>query len=68
MFNILNGGVHANWQGTDLQEFMIAPVGAPSFAEALRWGAEVYHALKKRIEGRRPLHAAWATRAVLRRH
>ena len=46
MFNILNGGVHANWQGTDLQEFMIAPVGAPSFAEALRWGAEVYHALK----------------------
>jgi len=47
MFNILNGGVHANWQGTDLQEFMIAPVGAPDFAEALRWGAEVYHALKK---------------------
>jgi enolase 1/2/3 len=47
MFNILNGGVHANWQGTDLQEFMIAPAGAPSFAEALRWGAEVYHALKK---------------------
>jgi enolase len=38
MFNILNGGLHANWQGTDLQEFMIAPVGAPSFAEALRWG------------------------------
>jgi enolase len=47
MFNILNGGVHANWQGTDLQEFMIAPAGAPSFAEALRWGAEIYHALKK---------------------
>jgi enolase 1/2/3 len=47
MFNILNGGVHANWQGTDLQEFMIAPVGAPNFAEALRWGTEVYHALKK---------------------
>ena len=47
MFNILNGGVHANWQGTDLQEFMIAPLGAPNFAEALRWGAEVYHALKK---------------------
>lgn len=47
MFNILNGGVHANWQGTDLQEFMIAPVGAPSFAEALRWGSEVYHTLKK---------------------
>ena len=47
MFNILNGGVHANWQGTDLQEFMIAPVGAPSFAEALRWGAEIYQQLKK---------------------
>jgi enolase len=46
MFNILNGGVHANWQGTDLQEFMIAPVGAPTFKEALRWGSEVYHALK----------------------
>ncbi|MEA4909267.1 MAG: phosphopyruvate hydratase [Chloroflexi bacterium] len=46
MFNILNGGVHANWQGTDFQEFMVAPVGAPSFREALRWGSEVYHALK----------------------
>ena len=46
MFNILNGGVHANWQGTDLQEFMIAPVGAPSFREALRWGSEIYQALK----------------------
>ncbi len=46
MFNILNGGVHANWQGTDLQEFMICPVGAPSFREALRWGSETYHALK----------------------
>ena len=47
MFNILNGGVHANWQGPDLQEFMIAPVGASGFSEALRWGSEVYHALKK---------------------
>ncbi|MDW7760099.1 MAG: phosphopyruvate hydratase [Acidobacteriota bacterium] len=46
MFNILNGGVHAYWQSTDLQEFMIAPVGAPSFSEALRWGAETYHALR----------------------
>jgi enolase len=46
MFNILNGGVHANWQGTDLQEFMIAPLGAPDFREALRWGTETYHALK----------------------
>ncbi|RPI01223.1 MAG: phosphopyruvate hydratase [Calditrichaeota bacterium] len=46
MFNILNGGVHANWQGTDFQEYMICPVGAPNFKEALRWGSEVYHALK----------------------
>ncbi len=46
MFNILNGGAHANWQATDFQEFMIAPAGAPSFREALRWGTEVYHALK----------------------
>jgi len=46
MFNILNGGVHATWQGTDFQEFMIAPVGAPSFREALRWGSEIYHMLK----------------------
>jgi enolase 1/2/3 len=51
MFNILNGGVHANWQSTDLQEFMIAPVGAPDFREALRWGAETYHALKSVLKG-----------------
>ncbi len=44
--NILNGGVHANWEGPDFQEYMIAPVGADSFAGALRCGAEVYHALK----------------------
>ncbi len=46
MMNILNGGVHTNWQSTDMQEFMIMPLGAPTFAEALRWGAEVYHALR----------------------
>jgi len=45
MMNILNGGKHA-MDGPDLQEFMIMPVGAPTFAEALRWGSEVYHALK----------------------
>lgn len=44
--NILNGGVHANWQGADVQEFMIAPIGAPSFHEAVRWCSEVYHVLK----------------------
>ncbi|MFC4333766.1 phosphopyruvate hydratase [Salininema proteolyticum] len=45
MMNILNGGSHAD-SNVDIQEFMIAPIGAPSFAEALRWGAETYHALK----------------------
>ncbi|MBS9536026.1 phosphopyruvate hydratase [Mycobacterium sp. M1] len=45
MMNILNGGAHAD-TGVDVQEFMVAPIGAPNFAEALRWGAEVYHALK----------------------
>jgi enolase len=44
--NILNGGKHAH-DSTDLQEFMIVPAGAPCFAEALRWGAEIYHSLKK---------------------
>jgi enolase len=45
MMNILNGGAHAD-TGVDVQEFMVAPIGAPSFKEAVRWGAEVYHALK----------------------
>ena len=45
MMNILNGGAHAD-SGVDVQEFMIAPIGAPTFREALRWGAEVYHTLK----------------------
>jgi enolase len=45
MMNILNGGAHAD-TGVDIQEFMVAPVGAESFREALRWGTEVYHALK----------------------
>jgi enolase len=52
MMNIMNGGAHANWQGTDLQEFMIAPVGAPSFREAVRWGAETYHALKSVLKSK----------------
>jgi enolase len=46
MMNILNGGAHAD-SNVDVQEFMVAPIGAPSFREALRMGAEVYHALKK---------------------
>jgi len=48
MMNVINGGAHAN-NSLDLQEFMLIPVGAPSFREALRWGAEVFHALKKII-------------------
>jgi enolase len=46
MMNILNGGAHTGWQSTDAQEFMIMPLGAPIFSEGLRWGAEIYHALK----------------------
>ncbi len=48
MMNVINGGAHAN-NNLDLQEFMIIPIGAPSFREALRYGAEVFHALKKVI-------------------
>jgi enolase len=51
MMNILNGGAHADG-GVDIQEFMIAPIGAPSFREALRWGAEVYHTLKSVLKGK----------------
>ena len=51
MMNILNGGSHAD-SNVDIQEFMIAPVGAGSFKEALRWGAEVYHTLKSVLKGR----------------
>ncbi len=52
MLNILNGGAHTDWQSTDLQEFMVMPTGAATFADALRMGAEVYHALGKVLEGR----------------
>ena len=51
MMNVINGGAHAN-NNLDLQEFMILPVGAPSFREALRWGAEVFHALKRIIDAK----------------
>jgi len=51
LMNILNGGVHAD-NTLDIQEFMIVPVGAPTFAEALRWGAEVFHALKALLRER----------------
>jgi enolase len=46
MMNILNGGAHTGWQSTDFQEFMVMPLGAPSFSEGLRWGSEIYQALK----------------------
>ena len=52
MMNILNGGAHTAWQSTDAQEFMVMPLGAPNFAEGLRWGAEIYHALKSVLKGR----------------
>ena len=51
MMNILNGGAHAD-TNVDIQEFMIAPVGAPTFRESLRWGAEIYHALKAVLKKR----------------
>jgi enolase len=51
MMNILNGGAHAD-TGVDVQEFMVAPIGAATFAEALRWGAETYHALKAVLKER----------------
>jgi enolase len=52
MMNILNGGAHTGWQSTDAQEFMVMPLGAESFAEGLRWGAEIYHALKAVLKSR----------------
>jgi enolase len=51
MLNILNGGAHADTD-VDIQEFMIAPIGAESYREALRWGVEVYHSLKSVLKGR----------------
>jgi enolase len=51
MMNIINGGAHAD-SNVDIQEFMIAPIGAETYAEALRWGAETYHSLKSVLKGR----------------
>lgn len=51
MMNIINGGEHAD-NNVDIQEFMVQPVGAPNFAEALRWGAEIFHALKKVLQAK----------------
>jgi enolase len=52
MLNVLNGGAHTGWTTVPMQEFMVAPVGAPTFREALRWGAETYHALKGLLKDR----------------
>jgi enolase len=52
LMNVINGGVHADNE-LELQEFMLAPVGAVSFSEALRWGAEIYHALRSSLRSRR---------------
>ena len=52
MMNVLNGGAHTNWTTVPMQEFMIVPFGAPTFTEALRWGAETYHNLKALLKQR----------------
>lgn len=52
MMNILNGGAHTGWQSTDAQEFMVMPLGASTFSEGLRWGAEIYHQLKTVLKSR----------------
>jgi enolase len=52
MMNILNGGAHTAWQSTDAQEFMVMPFGAPTFVEGVRWGAEIYHALKSVLKAK----------------
>ena len=52
MMNVLNGGAHAD-NNVDLQEFMVMPIGASSFSEALRWGVETYHTLKSILHQRK---------------
>jgi enolase len=52
MMNVVNGGAHTGWATVPMQEFMIAPVGAPTFREGLRWGVETYHALKSLLKER----------------
>jgi len=52
MMNILNGGVHANWQGADFQEYMIVPYGADNVRQSIEWGSEVYHALKSVLKAK----------------
>lgn len=63
MMNVINGGEHAN-NSLDIQALMIMPVGAPTFREALRCGAEVFHALKKLCDSK-ALPPPWAMKAAL---
>ena len=63
MMNILNGGVHAD-NGIDFQEFMVMPVGAPTFAEALRCGTEIFHALKSGLHQAGPVDRGGRRRRV----
>ena len=65
MMNVINGGAHAD-NTVDLQEFMLFPLGAPTFSEALRWGAEVFHKLKKLLGDEGLCDARSATRAASR--
>ena len=66
MMNIINGGAHAD-NSVDIQEFMILPIGAPSFSEAVRYGAEVFHTLKKVSARRKGSTPRSAMRAASRR-
>ena len=63
MMNVVNGGAHAK-NTIDFQEFMVMPIGAASFSEALRWGVETYHALKRLLDQARAQHARLGTRVA----
>ena len=57
--NIMNGGVHSRWQGADFQEYMIAPYGADTFTDAMRWASEIYHALRSVLVGKGAPYRCW---------
>ena len=59
MMNIMNGGAHTNWQSTDMQEFMVMPFGAPSFAEGVRWGARNLSCAQSCFERKRLRYTCW---------
>ena len=66
MMNVINGGAHAN-NSLDIQEFMIMPVGAKTFRDALRCGAEIFHHLKKICDAKGFIRLPWVTKVVLHR-